>query len=102
MTEALIAFDLAKRQKIKHVVYHSVYRVERFLDVPHFASKFAIESALRDFDVPWTILRPNYFFQNDATLRESLTVAGIYPQPLGKRASPQSTYAILPKRRRSR
>ena len=84
LTQALIAFDLAKRRKFRRVVYHSVFRVDHFLDVPHFASKFAIESALRAFDVPWTILRPNYFFQNDATLRDSLTVAGVYPQPLGE------------------
>jgi uncharacterized protein YbjT (DUF2867 family) len=84
LTQALIAFDLAKRRKFKLVVYHSVFRVDHFLDVPHFASKFAIESALRAFDVPWTILRPNYFFQNDVTLRDSLTVAGVYPQPLGE------------------
>lgn len=83
VTQGLVAFDLAKRHRFARVVYHSVFRVDRFLDVPHFASKFAIESALRQFDVPWTILRPNYFFQNDATLRDSLTVAGIYPQPLG-------------------
>jgi uncharacterized protein YbjT (DUF2867 family) len=83
LTQGLIAFDLAKRRKFVQVVYHSVFRVQDFLDVPHFASKFAIECALRHFDVPWTILRPNYFFQNDAALRDSLTVAGIYPQPLG-------------------
>jgi uncharacterized protein YbjT (DUF2867 family) len=83
VTQGLVAFDLAKRHRFAHVVYHSVFRVDRFLDVPHFASKFAIESALRQFDVPWTILRPNYFFQNDATLRDPLTAAGIYPQPLG-------------------
>jgi uncharacterized protein YbjT (DUF2867 family) len=83
LTQALIAFDLAKRRHIAHVVYHSVFRVDQFLDVPHFASKFAIESGLRQFEVPWTILRPNYFFQNDVTVRDSLTKAGIYPQPLG-------------------
>ena len=83
LTQGLIAFDVAKRHRVAHVVYHSVFRVDQFLDVPHFASKFAIECALRKFDVPWTILRPNYFFQNDATLRDSLTVAGVYPQPLG-------------------
>ncbi len=83
LTQALIVFDLAKRQKLAHVVYHSVFRVDEFLDVPHFASKFAIECAFRQFNVPWTMLRPNYFFQNDASLRDSLTVSGVYPQPLG-------------------
>jgi uncharacterized protein YbjT (DUF2867 family) len=84
VTQGLIAYGLAKRLKLSHVVYHSVFRVEHFKDVPHFASKLAIESALREFDVPFTIIRPNYFFQNDATLKDPLTKAGIYPMPLGK------------------
>src|ERR1700690_287218 len=83
LTQGLIAYDLAKRLKLKHIVYHSVFRVEPFKDVPHFPSKFAIESAIREFDVPFTIIRPNYFMQNDASLKEPLTKAGIYPMPLG-------------------
>jgi len=83
LTQGLIAYDLAKKLKLSHVVYHSVFRVEHFKDVPHFASKLAIENALRAFDVPFTILRPNYFSQNDASLKDPLTKAGIYPMPLG-------------------
>jgi uncharacterized protein YbjT (DUF2867 family) len=83
LTQGLIAYDLAKRLKLKHIVYHSVFRVEQFKDVPHFASKLAIENALRQFDVPFTIIRPNYFSQNDATLKDPLTKASIYPMPLG-------------------
>ena len=78
LTQGLIAYDLAKRLKVKHIVYHSVFRVDHFKDVPHFASKLAIENALREFDVPFTIIRPNYFSQNDATLKDALTQAGIY------------------------
>jgi uncharacterized protein YbjT (DUF2867 family) len=84
LTQGLIAYGLAKRLKLKHIVYHSVFRVEHFKDVPHFASKLAIENAVREFDVPFTVIRPNYFFQNDATLRDPLTKAGIYPMPLGR------------------
>jgi uncharacterized protein YbjT (DUF2867 family) len=84
LTQGLIAYDLAKRLKLKHIVYHSVFRVEHFKDVPHFASKLAIENALREFDVPFTVIRPNYVFQNDATLKDALTKAGIYPMPLGQ------------------
>lgn len=83
LTQGLIAYDLAKKRKIKQIVYHSVFQAEKFRDVPHFASKVAIESALRQFDLPYTVLRPNYFFQNDATLKEPLMGAGVYPQPLG-------------------
>ena len=83
LTQGLIAYDLAKKLNLSHVVYHSVFRAEHFKDVPHFASKLAIESALREFDVPFTVLRPNYFMQNDASLKDPLTKAGIYPMPLG-------------------
>jgi uncharacterized protein YbjT (DUF2867 family) len=64
LTQGLIAYDLARKMKLKHVVYHSVFRVDHFKDVPHFAAKLAIENAL-EFDVPFTIIRPNYFSQND-------------------------------------
>jgi uncharacterized protein YbjT (DUF2867 family) len=84
LTQGLIAYGLAKKLKLSHVLYHSVFRVEHFKDVPHFASKLAIESALREFDVPFTIIRPNYFFQNDTALKDPLTKAGTYPIPLGK------------------
>jgi len=84
LTQGLIAYDLARKLKLKHIVYHSVFRVEQFKDVPHFASKLAIEGALREFDVPFTVIRPNYFFQNDALLKDPLTKAGVYPMPLGK------------------
>lgn len=83
LTQGLIAYDLARKSKLSHIVYHSVFRVEHFKDVPHFASKLAIESALREFDLPFTIIRPNYFFQNDVSLKDALTGEGIYPMPLG-------------------
>jgi uncharacterized protein YbjT (DUF2867 family) len=83
LTQALITFGLAKRLKLKHMTYLSVFKVEQFRDVPHFASKLAVESALREFGVPHTILRPGYYIQNDATLKDALTGLGIYPIPLG-------------------
>src|SRR6202046_3637898 len=46
LTQGLVAYDLAKRMKLKHIVYHSVFAVNRFKDVPHFAAKLAIENAL--------------------------------------------------------
>jgi uncharacterized protein YbjT (DUF2867 family) len=33
LTQALIVYDLAKRLKVKHIVYHSVFRVDNFKDV---------------------------------------------------------------------
>ena len=83
LTQGLIPYNLAKEMKLKHIVYHSVFKVEAFKDVPHFASKLAIESALRAFDVPFTIIRPNLFFQNDTSLKTVLMQGGVYPIPLG-------------------
>jgi len=83
LTQGLIAYDLAKKRKLAHVVYHSVFRVEHLKDVPHFASKLAIETAIRGFDAPFTIIRPNYFFQNDASFKDLLTKMSVYPNPLG-------------------
>jgi len=83
LTQGLIAYDLAKKLMLKQVVYHSVFKAERFKDVPHFASKFALESALHDFNLPFTIIRPNYFNQNDLGLKDPLMKAGIYPMLLG-------------------
>jgi uncharacterized protein YbjT (DUF2867 family) len=84
LTQALIAFDLARRKGLRHVTYLSVFQVERFGDVPHFASKLAVEGALRQFGVPYTILRPGYYMQNDVTLREAMLQGGLYPVPLGE------------------
>ncbi len=83
LTQGLIAYDLAKRTGIKHVVYQSVFNADLFKDVPHFASKAAIESAIREFEVPYTIIRPNYFMQNDTSLKVPLIENGIYPVPIG-------------------
>jgi uncharacterized protein YbjT (DUF2867 family) len=64
-------------------VYHSVFKAQAFKDVPHFASKLAIENALHEFDLPFTIIRPNYFYQNDAALSDTIAKTGVYPVPLG-------------------
>ncbi len=83
LTQALIAYGLAKRMGLKHVTYLSVFKVDEFRDVPHFASKLAVENALREFGVPYTILRPGYYIQNDINLKGTLTGAGVYPMPIG-------------------
>lgn len=83
LTQALIAYGVARRKGVRHITYLSVFKVDQFADVPHFASKLAVERALRTFGVPYTILRPGYYMQNDATLRGALTGAGLYPMPIG-------------------
>jgi uncharacterized protein YbjT (DUF2867 family) len=83
LTQGLIAYGSARRLGLKQVTYLSVFRAEQFRDVPHFASKVAVESALREFGVPYTILRPGYFLQNDLRLKDVLAGPGLYPMPIG-------------------
>ena len=84
LTQALIPIGLAKRAKLKHVTYFSVFKPDPFPDVPHFASKMAVEKALAASDLSWSLLRPGYFFQNDLALKDPITRIGLYPQPIGE------------------
>jgi uncharacterized protein YbjT (DUF2867 family) len=65
------------------VTYLSVFKADRFLEVPHFAAKYAVEEAIRGGGMPYTILRPGYFFQNERWLKSVLTGPGVYPVPAG-------------------
>jgi len=51
--------------------------------VPHFAAKYAVEEAIRVSGMPYTILRPAYFLQNERGLEAALTGANVYPIPAG-------------------
>ena len=83
LRQALTAYGLAKRAGVKHITYLSVFRADSFPDLPFFAAKAAVEGAIKKYDVPFTILRPGYFMQNDARMKELLTGPGIYAVPLG-------------------
>lgn len=83
LQEGLIALSEAERAGVERVVYLSVQDAERGPHVPHFASKVAVEEAVRRSGIPWTILRPNNFFQNDVMFRQALLEHGVYPQPIG-------------------
>ncbi|MGN6479185.1 NmrA family NAD(P)-binding protein, partial [Luteibacter sp.] len=63
-------------------VYLSVLNAETFTDVPHFTVKYTIERMIEQFDLPATVLRPSYFMQNDAALKDAAT-HGVYPMALG-------------------
>jgi uncharacterized protein YbjT (DUF2867 family) len=83
LTQALIAYGLAKRSGLQHVTYVSIYKADQFIEVPHFAGKYAVEEAIRAGGMRYTILRPAYFVQNERSLRPALTGLGVYPTPAG-------------------
>ncbi len=83
VTQALIALNLAREAGIERIVYFSVPHSDKYINVPHFAGKYIVEGMIERFDLPATILRPAYFMQNDATLREAVLGHGVYPMPIG-------------------
>ncbi|MEM9673086.1 MAG: NmrA family NAD(P)-binding protein [Bacteroidota bacterium] len=85
LQEGLAAINEAKRVGAEKVVYISVHHAEAGPNIPHFASKIAVERALKASDIPYTILRPNSFYQNDLWLKDAILQYRVYPQPMGNR-----------------
>ena len=56
--------DAARAAGVRHYVYSSVGGAERQSGVPHFDTKWQVEEHLRALDLPLTIVRPVYFFEN--------------------------------------
>jgi uncharacterized protein YbjT (DUF2867 family) len=82
MHQGIDAVDAAVAAGVKHIVYLSVHHADRATEIPHFVSKLPVEGAIKASGVPYTILRPNNFFQNDLGLKDAI-LAGFYPQPMG-------------------
>jgi len=83
LTQAINTLSLAHEAGVNGIVYLSVTRSAEFTDVPHFTGKHAVERMIEQMNLPATVLRPSYFFQNDATAKEPLTKAGLYVSPVG-------------------
>lgn len=73
--------DAAKAVNIQHFVYSSVGSAERKTGIPHFDSKFQVEEYIRSIGLPYTILRPVFFFYNYNSMRPMIE-SGTLPQPL--------------------
>jgi uncharacterized protein YbjT (DUF2867 family) len=73
--------DAASSAGIQHFVYSSVGSAERNTGVPHFDSKFQVEEYIRASELPYTILRPVFFFYNYNMMRP-MVEAGTLFQPL--------------------
>ena len=82
-TQALIALNVARSAGIERIVYLSVIHADVYVNVPHFAGKFAVERMIEQMGINATILRPAYFIQNDLTIKDVITGYGVYPMPVG-------------------
>jgi len=82
-TQALIALNVARSAGIDRIVYLSVIHADVYVNVPHFAGKFAVERMIEQMGMAATILRPAYFIQNDMTIKDVVAGHGVYPMPVG-------------------
>jgi uncharacterized protein YbjT (DUF2867 family) len=82
-SRGLAAVWAVRAAGVGRLVYMSVHRLEDGAHIPHFGSKLPIEEAVRSSGLPFTILRPNNFFQNDLMFQEAIGAYGVYPQPIG-------------------
>ncbi|WP_437758422.1 NmrA/HSCARG family protein [Sorangium sp. So ce1389] len=82
-TQALIALNVAREAGIERIVYLSVIHSDLYVNVPHFAGKFAVERMIEQMGYSATILRPAYFMNNDLTIKDVVTGYGVYPMPIG-------------------
>ena len=82
-TQALIALNLARAASIERIVYLSVIHPDLYVNVPHFAGKFAVERMIEEMGMSATILRPAYFMQNELMIKDAITGYGVYPMPVG-------------------
>ncbi|MGC4056219.1 MAG: NmrA family NAD(P)-binding protein [Paludibaculum sp.] len=84
INQGLAAVEAAKQSGIRHIVYLSIHKLETGAHIPHFATKFPIEYAVKNSGIDWTLIRPNNFFQNDFWFKDVIAQYGVYPQPLSE------------------
>lgn len=82
-TQALIALNLVREAGIERIVYLSVIHGDVYVNVPHFAGKFAVERMIEQLSLNATILRPAYFMNNDLAIKDVVLDYGVYPMPIG-------------------
>jgi uncharacterized protein YbjT (DUF2867 family) len=56
--------DIAKENKVEHLVYSSVANANKNTGIPHFESKYKIEQHVKNLGIPYTIIGPTFFMEN--------------------------------------
>lgn len=84
-TRGTNAVQAAKNAGCSKVVFISVKLGDTAMKVPHYASKLPIEDAIRASGMTYTILRPDFFFQNDLLLGQVIKGMGLYTMPIGNK-----------------
>jgi uncharacterized protein YbjT (DUF2867 family) len=82
-TPALVTLNIARESGVERVVYLSVFDADKAVNVPHFAVKHGAERMLERMGFSATILRPAYFMDNEAMVKDVILNHGVYPMPIG-------------------
>jgi uncharacterized protein YbjT (DUF2867 family) len=56
--------DIAKENKVEHLVYSSVANADKNTGIPHFESKYKVEQHIKNLGIPHTIIGPIFFMEN--------------------------------------
>ena len=56
--------DIAKENKVDHIVYSSVVNADKNTGIPHFESKYKVEQHIKNLRIPYTIIGPTSFMEN--------------------------------------
>jgi uncharacterized protein YbjT (DUF2867 family) len=92
-TEVQQGLNMAKeanRAGVNHFVYNSVASADRTTGIPHFDSKYEIETHIRNIGLRYTIFRPVFFMENLLQLKPSVE-QGSFKMPL----SPQTRLQMI-------
>ena len=84
-TQAIITLNVAREAGVERVVYLSVFGADQAVNVPHFAVKRGAERMLEAMEFGATILRPTYFIDNEAMVKDVILQHGVYPVPIGSK-----------------
>jgi uncharacterized protein YbjT (DUF2867 family) len=64
VAQGKIFIDTAREMNVPFILYSSVLGADSGSGIPHWESKNEIEQYLKNSGIPYTIIRPAYFFQN--------------------------------------
>jgi len=64
--------DIAKENKVEHLVYSSVVGANKNTGIPHFESKYKVEQHIKNLGIPYTIIGPTFFMENLLYQRQGL------------------------------
>jgi uncharacterized protein YbjT (DUF2867 family) len=56
--------DIAKENKVEHLVYSSVANADKNTGIPHFESKYKVEQHIKNLGISHTIIGPTFFMEN--------------------------------------